>query len=397
MKRDRVRRERPPASSRRRRTARSPSSPVEAPVAPVVAARPERHARAGVPAAQLGRAVGVVGEEEVLDRVRAPSARRARCAGGRRRRRAPRGRAPAHRQLRLPADRLAPPRGSQGVRGRVGSLVPCASRGTRPVRTRPTASSTETPTGTDGRRRDPVPATRSTSRSCSPATRDPAGGRAAARAGHPAQQGDRDRHATTPTTPREMGDEVPAEPLMFLKPNTAVVGPGDPVVLPAPDHRGRTTRASSPSSSAGSAKDVRAEDARRRASSATPSPTTSPRATCSAATASGPGPRASTRSARSGRGSRPSSTPRDLRSSPALDGEVRPGRHARPTWSTTSPTLVAHASQAFTLLPGDVILTGTPAGVGPVAGRPAGRGRDRGHRHAVQPVRPPRLTDFSAA
>ena len=26
--------------------------------------------------------------------------------------------------------------------------------------------------------------------------------------------------------------------------------------------------------------------------------------------------------------------------------------------------IVAHASQAFTLLPGDVILTGTPAGVG---------------------------------
>jgi 2-keto-4-pentenoate hydratase/2-oxohepta-3-ene-1,7-dioic acid hydratase in catechol pathway len=28
--------------------------------------------------------------------------------------------------------------------------------------------------------------------------------------------------------------------------------------------------------------------------------------------------------------------------------------------------LVAYASSAFTLLPGDVILTGTPAGVGPV-------------------------------
>ena len=27
-------------------------------------------------------------------------------------------------------------------------------------------------------------------------------------------------------------------------------------------------------------------------------------------------------------------------------------------------TLVSHASSAFTLLPGDVILTGTPAGVG---------------------------------
>ena len=31
---------------------------------------------------------------------------------------------------------------------------------------------------------------------------------------------------------REMGNELPAEPLMFLIPNTAVVGPGDPVVLP---------------------------------------------------------------------------------------------------------------------------------------------------------------------
>ena len=31
----------------------------------------------------------------------------------------------------------------------------------------------------------------------------------------------------------EMGNEVPEEPLMFLVPNTAVVGPGDPVVIPA--------------------------------------------------------------------------------------------------------------------------------------------------------------------
>ena len=28
--------------------------------------------------------------------------------------------------------------------------------------------------------------------------------------------------------------------------------------------------------------------------------------------------------------------------------------------------LISHASRAFTLLPGDVILTGTPEGVGPV-------------------------------
>ena len=30
----------------------------------------------------------------------------------------------------------------------------------------------------------------------------------------------------------EMGGEAPAEPLMFLKPNTSVIGPGDPIVLP---------------------------------------------------------------------------------------------------------------------------------------------------------------------
>jgi 2-keto-4-pentenoate hydratase/2-oxohepta-3-ene-1,7-dioic acid hydratase in catechol pathway len=31
---------------------------------------------------------------------------------------------------------------------------------------------------------------------------------------------------------REMGGEAPDEPMMFLVPNTAVVGPGDPVVMP---------------------------------------------------------------------------------------------------------------------------------------------------------------------
>lgn len=31
----------------------------------------------------------------------------------------------------------------------------------------------------------------------------------------------------------EMGGEVPTEPLFFLKPNTAVIGPSDPVILPA--------------------------------------------------------------------------------------------------------------------------------------------------------------------
>src|SRR5688500_12176897 len=31
----------------------------------------------------------------------------------------------------------------------------------------------------------------------------------------------------------EMGSDVPSEPLMFIKPNTSVVGPGDPIFYPA--------------------------------------------------------------------------------------------------------------------------------------------------------------------
>jgi 2-keto-4-pentenoate hydratase/2-oxohepta-3-ene-1,7-dioic acid hydratase in catechol pathway len=32
---------------------------------------------------------------------------------------------------------------------------------------------------------------------------------------------------------KEMGDQVPDEPIIFLKPSTAVVGPGDPIIYPA--------------------------------------------------------------------------------------------------------------------------------------------------------------------
>ena len=36
-------------------------------------------------------------------------------------------------------------------------------------------------------------------------------------------------------TPPRWATSVPAEPLMFLKPNTAVVGPGDPIFYPRAD------------------------------------------------------------------------------------------------------------------------------------------------------------------
>ena len=49
----------------------------------------------------------------------------------------------------------------------------------------------------------------------------------------------------------------------------------------------------------------------------------------------------------------------------SLDGElVQDGTTADMVFDVA--TVVSHVSRAFTLLPGDVILTGTPAGVGPV-------------------------------
>ena len=44
----------------------------------------------------------------------------------------------------------------------------------------------------------------------------------------------------------EMASEVPKEPLMFLKPNTSVIGPNDPIFYPPQSQRRRTTRASWP-------------------------------------------------------------------------------------------------------------------------------------------------------
>jgi 2-keto-4-pentenoate hydratase/2-oxohepta-3-ene-1,7-dioic acid hydratase in catechol pathway len=58
--------------------------------------------------------------------------------------------------------------------------------------------------------------------------------------------------------------------------------------------------------------------------------------------------------------------PSDLRITTRVDGAtVQDGRTSDLVHKVTE--LVVHVSAAFTLLPGDVILTGTPAGVGPLA------------------------------
>jgi 2-keto-4-pentenoate hydratase/2-oxohepta-3-ene-1,7-dioic acid hydratase in catechol pathway len=162
---------------------------------------------------------------------------------------------------------------------------------------------------------------------------------------------------------REMGFEVPAEPLMFLIPNTAVVGPGDPVVMPRQSaevhYEGELavvisrlckdvpiSRVKDVVFGYTCANDVTARDLQR--------------ADVQWARAKGfdtfcpLGPWIET-----------DLDPGDLSIVTRRDGEVvQDGRTVDMIRDVAA--LVAYVSQAFTLLPGDVILTGTPAGVGPV-------------------------------
>ncbi|HET7474726.1 MAG TPA: fumarylacetoacetate hydrolase family protein [Dermatophilaceae bacterium] len=162
---------------------------------------------------------------------------------------------------------------------------------------------------------------------------------------------------------REMGGQAPAEPLMFLVPNTAVVGPGDPVVLPPATREvhyegelavviGRMCKdvpaARVPEVVYGytCANDVTARDLQRsdgQWARAKGFDTFCPL-----------GPWIETELDVS-----------NLSIVTRRDGRVvQHGTTADMVHDVTA--LVVHASAAFTLLPGDVILTGTPAGVGPV-------------------------------
>jgi 2-keto-4-pentenoate hydratase/2-oxohepta-3-ene-1,7-dioic acid hydratase in catechol pathway len=161
----------------------------------------------------------------------------------------------------------------------------------------------------------------------------------------------------------EMGGEVPAEPLMFLVPNTAVVGPGDPVVLPPQTSEvhyegelavviGRMCKDVEPEDVAAvvygytCANDVTARDLQRT---------------------DGQWARAKGFDTFCPLGPWIESDldPSALSIVTRRDGEVvQEGTTADMVHGVAE--LVSYASRAFTLLPGDVILTGTPAGVGPV-------------------------------
>jgi 2-keto-4-pentenoate hydratase/2-oxohepta-3-ene-1,7-dioic acid hydratase in catechol pathway len=160
---------------------------------------------------------------------------------------------------------------------------------------------------------------------------------------------------------REMGGEAPKEPMMFFKPNTAVVGPFDPVVLPAGSseisYEGELavviktiTKGVKAKDAADCiygytiANDVTARDWQRsdgqwaRAKGFDTSCPLGPWIETELDTA-------------------------DLSIRTTLDGELKQdGSTAQMIHGIAA--IIEYASAAFTLLPGDVILTGTPAGVG---------------------------------
>lgn len=159
----------------------------------------------------------------------------------------------------------------------------------------------------------------------------------------------------------EFGQDVPDEPLLFLKPSTAVIGPGDPIPLPPVSRRvdfegelavviGRIAR------------HVAAEDASKYILGYTCGNDVTLRdlqrvddqwARAKGFDGSCPlGPWIETEL-----------DPNDTKIETRLNGEVRQsGRTADMVYGVA--TLVAYITEFMTMLPGDVIMTGTPEGVG---------------------------------
>jgi 2-keto-4-pentenoate hydratase/2-oxohepta-3-ene-1,7-dioic acid hydratase in catechol pathway len=161
----------------------------------------------------------------------------------------------------------------------------------------------------------------------------------------------------------ELGNEVPSEPMIFLKPPTAVIGPGEAVVYPSiserVDHEGElgvvigrrcrnVSEADAPHFVFGYtlANDVTARDLQKKDGQWTRGKGFD--------TFAPVGPWVDTTF---------DPTDRVLRC--LVNGELR-------QQSTTAlmvhsiPRIIAHVARFMTLEPGDLILTGTPSGIGPV-------------------------------
>ena len=161
----------------------------------------------------------------------------------------------------------------------------------------------------------------------------------------------------------EMGGDVPTEPLIFLKPNTSVIGPGEPIFYPAQSTNvhfegelavviGRIC------------KDVSVEDAHRVIFGYT----------------IGNDVTARDLQASDGQWARAKGFDTFCPIGPWIETDLDPanvrittvlGEETKQDGHTTDmvfsvPEIIAYVTSFMTLLPGDVILTGTPAGVGPM-------------------------------
>lgn len=194
----------------------------------------------------------------------------------------------------------------------------------------------------------------------------------------------------------EMGGDLPSSPLLFLKPTSAIVGPGDPIQVPTEltdevHHEAevgvvlsRQLSRATPEEAAEAilgvtaANDVTARDLQR----AEPQWTRGK----GMDTFLPLGPAIAT-----------DVDLGNLRVVARVNGEVRQdGTTADLVFDV--PTLLSFISQSITLLPTDLVLTGTPAGVGPIVPGDTVEVEVDGVGSLVNPViaRPPRRGDRGA-
>jgi len=162
----------------------------------------------------------------------------------------------------------------------------------------------------------------------------------------------------------EHGAAVPAEPLLFLKPSTAVTGPGDVIRLPVQSKHVEHEAELAVVIGARGAREVSREQALDSVLGYTCANDVTAR---DLQASDGQWTRAKGFDSFCPLGPwiETAVDPSDLRITCAVDGEVRQdGRTSELVHDVA--TLVSYVSYVMTLLPGDVVLTGTPAGVGPL-------------------------------
>ncbi len=163
----------------------------------------------------------------------------------------------------------------------------------------------------------------------------------------------------------ELGNEVPAAPLLFLKPSTAVIGPADAIRLPIESKQVEHEAELAVVIGATGARDVPAERALDTVLGYT----------CANDVTARDLQKSDVQFTRAkgfdsfcplGPWIETTLDPTDLAVRCEVDGEVRQDGRTKDLIFDVA-TLVSYVSHIMTLLPGDVILTGTPAGVAPIS------------------------------